>query len=148
MIINVLAFVTFLAAIGDVPDRPTFIGVCVTLDRAASDVATSLTVRSVEPGSPAERANIAVGDRITAIAGKPVSIKEDVDLLVTMARLKAGQPITVSVDRGGKPLSITVTPMPMDDARASIFKKRVACLEDKTACNPQQWSFNPSLRRG
>lgn len=149
MIFNVLAMMTFLAAIGDLPDHPSFIGVCVTLDRAAgSEIATSLTVRTVEPRSPAELAKIQPGDRITAIAGKPVKIKADFDLLLTMAGLKAGQPVEVSIDRAAKPLSLTVTPVPMDPARAANFKKRAACLEDKRACNPQQWSFTPSLRRG
>jgi regulator of sigma E protease len=56
-------------------------------------------VDSVLPGSPAARAGIQRGDTITAISGAPVTQWQDVLELVAD---RPGQPVTVTVARGGE----------------------------------------------
>jgi C-terminal processing protease CtpA/Prc len=127
---GVLALLSLVAAIADVPARPSTIGAVVTLDRIpGAEFATSMTVRALEPGSAAQRARLAPGDRITAVAGKTIRFKDDVDLVLMMARLKAGTPTKLSVTRGAKQISVTVSPVAMTDEQIERFKSTIAFLE-------------------
>jgi regulator of sigma E protease len=57
-------------------------------------------VGGVEPGSPAERAGLHPGDRITAIGGEPVRWWMDLDDVV---RASAGETLTIAYERDGAP---------------------------------------------
>jgi RIP metalloprotease RseP len=76
-----------------------------------SVTATSTQLHGI-PG-PAERAGIKAGDRIVGIDGNVISRWED---LQTYIKARAGTPVTVKVDRGGKLLTFTVTPEQVTDA--------------------------------
>jgi hypothetical protein len=65
-------------------------------------------VEHLSPGGAAARAGIKDGDRIVAIAGKPVQNVEN--YMVLMAALKKGQAIPIGIVRGGKSLTITASP--------------------------------------
>ncbi len=54
-------------------------------------------VGAVQPGGPAERSGIAVGDSISAIAGKDVANAEA--LATALASLQPGQTVDVSITR-------------------------------------------------
>ncbi len=56
---------------------------------------------------PADRAGLASGDRIVAIGGEPVSSFSDIQEAIA---LSARKPMPLTVDRGGRPLSLVVEP--------------------------------------
>ncbi|GHT17452.1 hypothetical protein FACS1894189_3340 [Planctomycetales bacterium] len=74
-------------------DNQTFIGDAV--------------IASIEPKSPAEKAEIKPGDKITAIDGKPINSALDI---VKNLRLRyAGETLTIQLERQGKEQTITLT---------------------------------------
>jgi membrane-associated protease RseP (regulator of RpoE activity) len=64
-------------------------------------------VAKVEPGSPAEKAGIKVGDILTSIDGQDV--KNSWDVMAKVRRLDDGQQIPVEIWRGGKAQNLSVT---------------------------------------
>jgi S1-C subfamily serine protease len=71
-----------------------------------------LVVVNVEPGGPAERGGVLLGDLLVALDGMPVTDPRDVLAALTPERV--GQAIKARVLRGGQPteVSITVGPRP------------------------------------
>ncbi len=65
-------------------------------------------IGGVDPNSPAAKADLQDGDRITAIDGKPNPTWEDVTLKVVAS---ARRPITVSIERDGRTFDVTLTPV-------------------------------------
>ncbi len=65
-----------------------------------------ILIRSVEKGSPAEKAGLKKLDLITSLGGEP--IKESRLLSIKVAELKPGEKLAVGVVRDGKPISFTV----------------------------------------
>lgn len=76
-----------------------------------------VVVREVEPSTPAADAGLQPGDRIMAIGGQPVGSAEQVTQFIQSHK---GQPITLSVDRGGQPKDITATPRKLSDGRERL----------------------------
>ncbi len=64
-------------------------------------------IGSLQPGSAAMEAGLKTGDRITAIDGKPVSLWEDVSRIIGASK---GQPLRITVDRGGGTQQIIAVP--------------------------------------
>ena len=67
-----------------------------------------MEISGVMPGGAAEAAGLKKGDKITAIAGKPV--KNVQDYMAAMSGLKRGEPVELSISRDGKPLKIKASP--------------------------------------
>lgn len=65
------------------------------------------TVVQLLPGSPAERAGLQPGDRITAVAGEPVSQFYDLMRLISP---RAGEPTAIEIERDGARQTLEVTP--------------------------------------
>ena len=63
-------------------------------------------IRSVAPGEPAERAGLMVDDVIVSMGGDPVASDE----LIERINASAGQPLGVTIRRGGALREIEVTP--------------------------------------
>lgn len=74
-----------------------------------------LWVDTVEPDGPAASAGIAEGDRVVSIAGVDVAAvgAEMIERMLTPRRIKAGEPMPLVTDRGGKQRAVTVTPRPV-----------------------------------
>lgn len=68
---------------------------------------TPATIAVVAPDSPAAAAGIRPGDRITKINGDGIERFEDI---VRKAAISAGEPMRMTVQRGGRELAVTVTP--------------------------------------
>jgi len=72
-----------------------------------SEHATSM-VGSVEPGMPAAEAGIRPGDRIVAIEGQKIDLFEEIS---DVLKPRYDRPTVVTVDRAGKQLTLTLTPV-------------------------------------
>jgi len=82
---------------------------------ALQAVAGGAIVLGVEPGSPADRGSLIVGDIIVAIGGKPIEDADDVHAQLGAGTV--GTELAVDVLRGGAPksLRVTVGDRPADD---------------------------------
>jgi predicted metalloprotease with PDZ domain len=68
----------------------------------------ALEVQSVTPGSAAEAAGVQQGDVLTAVGDVPVTAEQDwATAFRTRYRGRAGQPLTISVQRGGRSVTLT-----------------------------------------
>ncbi len=81
-------------------------------------------VAHIEPDSPAAESGLQPQDLIVALNGEPVSgtFVEDLPAVRTaFARLPAGEPATVSVERGGQPATVTLTPIIKGEVEGADF---------------------------
>lgn len=69
-------------------------------------------ITSVGPRSPAERAGLKPGDVVLSVAGQPLYTHED---LLEAIRTRPGQSFTLTIEREGTPLTVTVTPEPVKE---------------------------------
>jgi S1-C subfamily serine protease len=65
------------------------------------DGGTGVLIIWIEDAGPAAAGGLLVGDIITAIAGRPVRVPDDIFSTLTGATV--GRPVEVSILRGGKP---------------------------------------------
>jgi S1-C subfamily serine protease len=68
---------------------------------------TGLLLVSVEPGSPAERGRLFLGDVLVSLAGQPVRHLDDLFTLLSADRV--GHPVPVRLLRGGQVQELSVT---------------------------------------
>ena len=68
-------------------------------------------VRSVVSGGPAARGGLQVNDVIVAVAG--VAVKSPAEVVTAIDRSGVGRPLERRVERQGRSLPITVTPVDM-----------------------------------
>jgi len=95
-----------LYGIGEITARVSAVSQCVQTVQANGSAPA--TCSPSDPQAPANVAGIRPGDRIIALAGQPVSNWDDVRALV---RPNGGRQISVVVDRDGKTLHLTATPI-------------------------------------
>ena len=74
-------------------------------------------VREVEANTPASEAGLQPGDRILAVSGQPVKSAEQVTQFISQHK---GQPITLSVNRAGRPVDIIATARKLSDGRERL----------------------------
>jgi regulator of sigma E protease len=79
--------------------------------------AVPIVVRAVETNTPAAEAGLQAGDRIVAVNGEPVKSAEQVTQLI---REHKGQPVTLRVERNGRPVDITATARRLSDGRERL----------------------------
>lgn len=97
----------------------------VQIDQVSKEVAESIglgkpmgaMVRSVEPGSPAEKAGIEAGDIITRFDGKAIDKTSDLPRIV--GSTKPGSRSTVTVFRRGGTKELTITVAEVEPERAA-----------------------------
>jgi hypothetical protein len=65
-------------------------------------------IGGVTPGGPAALAGLKGGDRIIAIAGRPITDMSS--YMSVMSRQRRGQPVEIEIERDGKKLKVKVTP--------------------------------------
>ncbi len=80
-----------------VPREPGKLGVQLT---------SQLVVENIQPNSAASEAGLEVGDRLTHVAGEPVSMRDHVG--THLKGLNAGDRLTLKFERDGKPQSVSV----------------------------------------
>lgn len=68
---------------------------------------TGLLLAGVEPGSPAEKGGLLLGDTIVAVENEP--IRQHDDLLAALSGDRVGQTVSIQVVRGGQLQNLAVT---------------------------------------
>lgn len=96
---------------------------CVVIFFGIFSIAGVMTLKpvigEVKADSPARQAGIRQGDRVVALEGKP--IEEWKDMAEAIAE-SGGQPVSLTVERGGQRLELVVTPRP--DTVTDIFGEK------------------------
>ena len=102
------------------------IGIKIELDPATGYI----DVKSVIPGTPAERAGIAPPDKIVTVDGKLYKGRNWHDVVADI-RGKAGDPVTLSILRGDKLVSVRVVreKVAFDQARGSLLTDGVGLVQ-------------------
>jgi serine protease DegQ len=72
-----------------------------------SETTTGLLVIHVEPGGPADKAGVLLGDVLIALQGKPLEELDTIQDLLGSA--KVGEKIAIAAIRGGAPVQLSVT---------------------------------------
>jgi S1-C subfamily serine protease len=72
-----------------------------------SEITTGLLVTHVEPGGPADKAGVLLGDVLTALQGKPLEELDTIQDLLGSA--KVGERIGATAIRGGAPVQLSLT---------------------------------------
>ncbi|NMM23206.1 MAG: site-2 protease family protein [Phycicoccus sp.] len=102
----VLGVIFTLYGIGEITARVSAVSQCV--QNVQANGSAPATCSPSDPQAPANVAGIRPGDRIIALAGQPVNNWDDVRALV---RPNGGRQISVVVERAGKTLHLTATPI-------------------------------------
>lgn len=76
-----------------------------------------IVVRVVEANTPASEAGLQPGDRIVAVNGEQVKSAEQVTQLI---REHKGQPVTLGVQRNGKPVDVIATARRLSDGKERL----------------------------
>jgi membrane-associated protease RseP (regulator of RpoE activity) len=101
-----LGGIVTLYGIGEITARVSAVSQCVQPVQANGTA--SATCSPSDPQAPANLAGIRPGDRVISLAGQPVSNWEDVRALV---RPNGGRQIKVIVERDGRQVALTATPI-------------------------------------
>jgi S1-C subfamily serine protease len=113
--------------------RPAELGVLLTMSRSAANPAKAwLVVRGVGPGTPAERAGLRTGDFIVEIAGQPIAFKNDLEMLLSLAKLEPGKPVHFTVVRDRKRQDVELVPRRMSGPQYEGWKADLAALQART----------------
>ena len=76
-----------------------------------------VVVREVTPDSPASEAGLQIDDQLIAIGGQPVHSAEQVTQYISDHK---GQPITITIKRGGRQSDITATARKLPDGKERL----------------------------
>jgi serine protease Do len=82
---------------------------------------TGVLVSAVLPGTPAAIAGVKAGDRVLAVEGHPVNVRFDTQLPAFTNELlhhTPGAPLVLKLARGSQELTVTLSPLLRDEARA------------------------------
>ena len=80
----------------------------VIVAQAGTPIPGSIRIDEVTSDSPAEQAGIKMNDIVRSINGKPVTEPNE---MITLIRSNLDKPVTIVLDRNGKTITITVTPL-------------------------------------
>ena len=116
-----------------------YMGVTVYSESSSRKGSSSqgLTVKSVEKDSPAEEAGIQEGDIITEVNGEKVTAYADLSSVISKS--KAGDVITLTINRDGETLKIKVT---------LGVHKQAALPEKDSSSNDQEYPGDQGSRNG
>jgi serine protease Do len=117
----------------------------VQIDQVTRDVAESIglgkpqgaLVRSVESGSPADKAGVEAGDIITKFNGQTIDRATDLPRLV--GNTKAGSKVNLSVFRRGAARDLSVTVAELEPEKAPV--RRTSTAEEKPKSSPAAQSI-------
>jgi len=132
----IVAIAASVHAVGLQPDaRPALIGIFFTVHHGGSPAAPStwLRVEQVTPGAPAERAGMRPGDVVTELNSQPINFRDEVELLLALAKMEVDKPATMTVLRGQARQTLTVIPTRMSAAQYEQWKVGLTMLQAQRA---------------
>jgi membrane-associated protease RseP (regulator of RpoE activity) len=115
-----------LYGIGEITARVSAVSQCV--QTAPANGTAPAACAPSDPQAPANVAGIRPGDRVISLAGKPVSSWDDVRALI---RPNGGNRIDVVVERDGRRLTLTATPILTDVPRFDAEGKPIVGPDGK-----------------
>jgi serine protease Do len=100
-----------------------------------------VTIAKVEPGSPAQRANLAAGQVVTGVAGTPAM--NLIDVLVATLEQPVGRPFTVTVQDGGgrRDVRLAIEVLPKPDGADLAFKRLGLRIKELSAAQARRFGF-------
>jgi len=101
-------------------------------------------ITELEPGMPAEKAGLKVGDVITAINGQPIRV---IAQMIRIQQETKDKPVDITVQRGGETLTFKMTPVAAPVEGVREVRYRVGIQSDPTVTTrlPFALAFNKSL---
>jgi S1-C subfamily serine protease len=110
--------------------RPAELGILLTLSRSSTDPSKAwIVVRGVGPGTPAERAGIRAGDLVVEIEGHAIAFKNELEMILELARLEPGKSVHLTVVRDRKRHDIELIPRRMSGPQYEQWKVNLAALQ-------------------
>ncbi|ODQ94677.1 S1C family serine protease [Mycolicibacterium holsaticum] len=82
----------------------------LTARSVSNELASGAQVANVKAGSPAERAGILENDVVVKVGNRKVADADE--FVVAVRQLKVDQPAPIEVLRDGRPVTLTITPIP------------------------------------
>ena len=82
---------------------------------------------SIQAGSPAERAGLLAGDRVTAIDGQPIVAWHE---LAQLIRASVGEPLRIEVRREGESRTFLVTPERVEERGQQVARIGIGVRDD------------------
>ena len=81
---------------------------CLVLGMDVDTMGPAGNVTRVVPGSPAHAAGVQVGDLVRGVGG--LGVRDGLGFYLSLAGQKAGQPLSLELQRGGKVIQVSSTP--------------------------------------
>lgn len=98
-------------------------------------------ITSVGPNSPAEKAGLKPGDAVVEVADRPIHTSED---LLDAIRSRPGQPLTLTAERDGRRMPVTVVPEPVKERAPSGEETTVGKIQAGLAAKTDLFErYNP-----
>jgi len=99
-------------------------------------------ITDLEPGMPAEKAGLKVGDVIVAVNGQPI---KEIAQMIGMLQKTKDAPVEVTVQRGAEQATFTMKPVATPMAGTKELRYRVGFLNEPTISG--RLSFVPALTK-
>jgi regulator of sigma E protease len=104
----------------------------------------SFPVTDLEPGMPAEKAGMKLGDEIISVDGQPIA---GLEAMIESLKRTKDKPIQITVTREGKPLTFTVQPVLSNIKGDERYRIGVASAPMKVSSLPLAAAFRKSLEQ-
>jgi regulator of sigma E protease len=106
----------------------------------------SVTVTYLEPGLPAEKAGIKIGDEILTVDGQPIPA---IEVMIETLKRTQGKPIEITVRRNGQENTFTMQPVltAIPGEQAKRYRVGLGSLPMKVSALPFSAAFRKSIEQ-
>ncbi len=104
----------------------------------------SFPITDLEPGMPAEKAGMKLGDEILSVDGQPIA---GLEAMIESLKRTKDKPIQITVMREGKPLTFTVQPVLSNIKGDERYRVGVASAPMKVSSLPLAAAFRRSVEQ-
>src|SRR6202162_4053735 len=104
----------------------------------------SCPITDLEPGMPAEKAGMKLGDEIVSVDGQPIA---GLEAMIESLKQTKDRPIQIVVQRDGKPLNSTVSPVLSDIKGDQRYRVGIGSAPMKVSSLPFAAAFRRSVEQ-